>query len=84
MRIIMKICPDLARLDEATPIVIETKEGIKICTEDKMCRPLIEKDYALLKGTFEEKCETLRNLKAEGKIFFSYYDPAARFILEED
>ena len=84
MRIEMKLCPDLSKLDEVKPTVIETTEGITILSNDDLCRSLIEKDYALLKGTFEEKVKILKDFKEKNDIFFSLNAPMARFVLIED
>lgn len=85
MKITMKLCPNLEKLDLVTPVVIETKEeGIQILCKDEMLRNLIRKDYLLLGSSFEERVQKLRECKEKGDIFFSMYAPMARFELIED
>lgn len=85
MKIIMKLCPDLNKLDCTEPAVVETKEqGIEIFAKDERIRNLIRKDYLLLGSSFEERIQKLLECKEKGEIFFSMYAPMARFELIED
>ena len=85
MRITMKLCPDLNKLDSVEPAVVETKEdGIQILCKNEMMRKLIRKDYLLLGSSFEERVQKLVECKEKGEIFFSMYAPMARFELVED
>lgn len=85
MKITMKLCPDLNKLDSVEPAVVETKEdGIQILCIDEMMRNLIRKDYLLLGSSFEERVQKLKECKEKGEIFFSLYAPMVRFELVED
>ncbi len=78
----MKLCPKLSRIEEAKTMVIETKDGIEVFVEDKYKSVILE-DYAVLKGTFEEKVKILEDYEKNNKIFFSPYAPSARFRVVE-
>lgn len=85
MKITMKLCPDLNKLDSVTPVVVETKEnGIEIFAKDEMFRNIVKKDYLLLGSSFEERVQKLKECKEKGDIFFSMHAPMARFELVED
>ena len=85
MKITMKLCPDLNKLDSVEPVVVETKEnGIEIFAKDEMFRNIVKKDYLLLGSSFEERVQKLKECKVKGDIFFSMYALMARFELIED
>ena len=71
MKITMKLCPDLNKLDSVTPVVVETKEnGIEIFAKDEMFRNIVKKDYLLLGSSFEERVQKLKECKEKGDTGF--------------
>lgn len=82
MKIEMRLCPDLSKLNQVEPAAVETKEdGIIIFAKNDISKSLVANSYSVLKGTFEEKVAKLEECEKNGKIFFSPYAPSARFTL---
>ena len=85
MKITMKLCLDLNKLDSVGPAVVETKEdGAQILCKNEMMRNLISKDYLLIGSSFEERVQKLKECKEKGEIYFLLNAPMARFELIED
>lgn len=84
MKILMRLCPDIEKIKEVEPAVIETKEdGIKVISDNELCTNLIMKDYLLLGSSFEERVQKLKEYEEKGEIFFDLQAPMARFELVE-
>ena len=83
-RIEMRLCSqDDLELDRLLPpLIVETKDGI-INNAKNRTKELVMDSYGLLKGTFDEKVKTLKELEEKGESFFDVRDPYAKFILVE-